>query len=358
MIRRATPAMVLCLLAAVACGDDPDDSVAPAGGATTAETVPAEPFNPAAADIHRPADEVPEPIGGRAPETVQIDLAIDELDGLIADGTSYEYWTFGSRVPGPLLRVREGDAVELSLTNPTASIANHNIDLHAVNGPGGGAVGTNVAPGETKSFTFQALNPGVYIYHCATAPIPTHISNGMYGLIVVEPEGGLRPVDREFYVVQGELYTAQATGTQGHLLHDGAAVAAESPTYVSFNGGWQSLTGDDALTAEVGETVRIFVGNGGPNLISSFHVIGEIFDRVHPQGASEADTNIQTTLVPAGGAAWVEFTVDVPGTYVLVDHSLSRATDKGALGHLVVTGPEDPEIFSAPDAEADDTHGG
>src|SRR5690606_4493914 len=158
-------------------------------------------------------------------------------------------------------RVREGDTVELSLQNPSQSVASHNIDLHAVNGPGGGAVGTNVAPGETKAFTFQALNPGVYIYHCAMAPVPTQVSNGMYGLIIVEPEGGLPPVDEEFYVVQGELYTAQDTGTQGHLTFDGEKATMEHPTYVTFNGGFQSLTGDNALTAEVGDRVRLFVGN-------------------------------------------------------------------------------------------------
>jgi nitrite reductase (NO-forming) len=259
-----------------------------------------------------------------------------------------------------MLRVREGDTVEISLENYADNSVSHNIDLHAVNGPGGGAVGTNVAPGETKSFTFQALNPGLYIYHCATAPVPAHIANGMYGLILVEPEGGLPPVDREYYVVQGELYTAQPTGTQGHLDYSAQHAMDENPSYVVFNGAWQALTGDQALTAEVGERVRIYVGNGGPNLTSSFHVIGEIFDTVNIEGASEVSTNVQTTSVPAGGAAWVEFTVDVPGTYVLVDHALSRTFDKGSLGHLVVTGPEDPAIFSAPDAAPaeDDAHGG
>jgi nitrite reductase (NO-forming) len=301
---------------------------------------------------------VPAPIGDRPAQTVTQTIHVDEVDGLVAEGTSYRYWTFDGKVPGPLLRVRVGDTVELTLDNPATNTLSHNIDLHAVNGPGGGAVGTNVAPGETKTFTFQALNPGVYIYHCATAPVPAHISNGMYGLIIVEPDGGLPPVDKEYYVVQGELYTAQPTGTQGQLTYDAAAVDAEAPTYVVFNGAYQALTGDNALTAEVGDRVRIFVGNGGPDLISSFHVIGEIFDEVHPEGSTEPATNVQTTLIPAGGAAWVEFTVDVPGTYVLVDHALSRTFDKGSLGHLVVTGPANPDVFDAPDAEPDATHGG
>lgn len=358
-MRRILIPAVVVLVVLSACGSDPDDSVAPetvVAAAAGPVTVPAEPYDENAVDIHRPADEVPEPIGDRGPEAVDIDVRIEELNGVVAEGTSYTYWTFDSAVPGPLMRVREGDTVNLSLNNPGSSAVAHNIDLHAVNGPGGGAVGTNVAPGETKDFTFQALNPGLYVYHCATQPIPAHISNGMYGLILVEPEGGLPPVDKEFYVAQGELYTAQPTGTQGHLTTDTEAMADEHPTYVTFNGAFQALTGDNALKAEVGDRVRLFVGNGGPNLISSFHVIGEIFDEVHPEGSSEAATNVQTTLIPAGGGAWVEFTVDVPGTYVLVDHSLSRAVDKGVLGHLVVTGDANPEIFDAPFAEEDASH--
>jgi uncharacterized cupredoxin-like copper-binding protein len=216
-----------------------------------------------------------------------------------------------------------------------------------------------VPPGESKSITFEARNAGVYVYHCATPHIPTHIANGMYGLIVVEPEGGLAPVDEEFYLVQGELYTNEGRGATGLHTYDGEAMTDEDATYVVFNGQAGALTGDHAMQAEVGDTVRLFVGNGGPNLVSSFHVIGEIFDVVHPEGAREAVHDIQTTLVPAGGATWVEFTVEVPGDYMLVDHSITRAVDKGALAMLQVTGKEDPSIFEAHDGlAAEDTHGG
>jgi nitrite reductase (NO-forming) len=163
----------------------------------------------------------------------------------------------------------------------------------------------------------------------------------------VEPEEGLPPVDREFYVMQSEFYTTGDTGEQGHQQHSTAKAEAEEPTYVVFNGRVGSLTGDNALETEVGETVRIFVGNAGVNLVSSFHVIGEIFDRVYIQASIASDPleSVLTTLLLVGGAAVVEFKVDVPGDYILVDHSLYRM-DKGALGILVATGPEDPDTYS------------
>ena len=294
-----------------------------------------------------PQPGVPPPITRTQPELVKIPLEIQEVQARLADGVGYNYWTFGGTIPGPFLRVRVGDTVELTLKNPQASQTAHNIDLHAVTGPGGGATITNVKPGEQATFRFKALNPGLYIYHCATPPIPHHISNGMYGLILVEPEDGLLPVDREFYVVQGDLYTEGSTGAPGLQEFSMAKLLDEHPTYVVFNGSVGALTGQTALRANVGETVRIFFGVGGPNIISSFHVIGEIFDRVYPEGALDHPiTNVQTTLVPAGGATMVEFKLDVPGTYLLVDHSLGRLV-KGAVAQLVVSGPENPDIFSA-----------
>jgi nitrite reductase (NO-forming) len=273
-----------------------------------------------------------------------------ERTGLLADGAEYQFWTFGGTVPGPFIRVREGDTVELHLKNSVDSALPHSIDLHAVNGPGGGSKVTQVSAGKEAVFQFKALNPGLYIYHCATPHIPTHIANGMYGLILVEPEGGLPPVDKEFYVVQGEFYTKGEFGEEGLQPYALEKVKREQPEYVVFNGRAGALLEDNALQAEVGETVRIYIGNGGPNLISSFHIIGEIFDRAYPEAAGLGDPpaeNVQTTLIPAGGAAIVEFTVDVPGTYLLVDHSISRAIDKGALGSIVVTGPENPDLFES-----------
>jgi nitrite reductase (NO-forming) len=289
---------------------------------------------------------VPPPIDRDQPATVIVDLETNEQTMRLADGVEYTYWTFGGSVPGPLLRVREGDRVEFRLSNHPSSENPHNIDLHAVNGPGGGAVSSLVAPGRSATFAFQALNPGLYVYHCATAPVGMHVANGMYGLILVEPEGGLPPVDLEYYVMQGEIYTAGEYGSPGLQPFDMSKALAEQPPYVVFNGSVGALSGANALTAEAGETVRIFVGNGGPNLTSSFHVIGEIFDRVWIEAGSMATQNVQTTTVPAGGAAIVEFATDVPGEFLLVDHALFRAFNKGALGVFTVSGDEDPAVYA------------
>ena len=294
-----------------------------------------------------PAD-IPAPVGDRAPTTVQVDLTALEVVGQLADGTTYTYFTFDGQVPGPMIRVREGDTVELSLTNATDSTLAHSIDLHAVNGPGGGAVYTQTPPGETYAFSFQALNPGVYVYHCATPSVPHHIASGMYGLIVVEPEGGLPPVDREFYVMQGEIYTEQPFGTLGQVDFSMQKMLDEAPEYFVFNGAAAALASDQfALRANVGETVRIFIGVGGPNFTSSFHVIGEIFDRVYPFGSmtSALLTDVQTISVAPGGAWVVEFELNVPGRYILVDHALSRL-ERGLVGFLYAEGEDAPEIFS------------
>lgn len=291
-----------------------------------------------------PPPQVPPPIARKEPALVKVELETVEQRARLADGVEYDYWTFNGTVPGPMVRVREGDTVEIVLKNSPESRVAHSIDLHAVTGPGGGAVATQVSPGQSKGFQFKALKPGLYVYHCATAPVAQHIANGMYGLILVEPEAGLPSVDKEFYVMQGEVYTQGKLGEAGVQKFSLQSMLDENPQYVVFNGAVGSITGEKALTARVGEKVRIYFGVGGPNLTSSFHVIGEILDEVHQEGAAEATHSIQTTYVPAGGATWVDFQVEVPGTYVLVDHSLSRLL-KGAAGHLVVEGEAAPGIF-------------
>ncbi len=297
--------------------------------------------------VRNPA-EVPAPIGDRGATTIQVDLTAQEVIGQLADGTTYTYFTFDGKVPGPMIRVRVGDTIELSLTNDTESTLSHSIDLHAVTGPGGGAVYTQTPPGETYAFSFQALNPGVYVYHCATPSVPHHIASGMYGLIIVEPEGGLPPVDREFYVMQGEIYTEQPMGTLGLVDFNMQKMLDEAPEYFVFNGAAAALASDEfALRANVGETVRIYIGVGGPNFTSSFHVIGEIFDRAYPYASitSPPLTDVQTVSVPPGGAWVVEFELDVPGRYILVDHALSRL-ERGLVGFLYAEGEDAPEIFS------------
>lgn len=292
------------------------------------------------------APEVPPAITRTSPTKVIVHLETTEVTMPISEGVNYRFWTFGGHVPGKFIRVREGDLVEFHLDNSPDSKMPHNIDLHAVTGPGGGAVSSLTNPGRTSVFSFTALNPGLYVYHCATAPVGMHIGNGMYGLILVEPKEGLPPVDHEYYVMQGDFYTSGGFGESGLQAFDMQKAINENPDYVLFNGAVGSLMGEKALKARVGETVRLFVGNGGPNLISSFHVIGEIFDTVHLEGGTTTSKNVQTTLIPAGGSTIVEFKVEAPGEYLLVDHAVFRAFNKGALGMLAVSGAEDSTVYS------------
>lgn len=292
----------------------------------------------------------PAPIDRDHATRVVVELETIELTKKLASGVDYTFWTFGGTVPGSFIRVRQGDEVELRLRNAANSTVPHNIDLHAVTGPGGGAEASWTAPGGESVFTFRPLNPGLYVYHCAVPAVGQHIANGMYGLILVEPKEGLPPVDREYYVMQGEFYTVGDHGETGHQDFSYEKAVDEDPEYIVFNGSVGALTGDRALEAKVGETVRLFVGNGGPNLTSSFHVIGEIFDNVYAEGGTAVTHNVQTTLVPAGGSAMVEFRVDVPGEYILVDHAIFRATDRGAMGVLKVEGPK---LLAAFETEAE-----
>lgn len=291
------------------------------------------------------APMVPPPLTRNHPTKVVVNLTTIERMMKLADSTEYMFWTFGGAVPGNFIRVRQNDEIELNLTNASDSKLSHSIDLHAVNGPGGGAEFSSVAPGQTSRFHFKALNPGLYVYHCATAPVPMHIANGMYGLILVEPKEGLPKVDREYYIMQGEFYTKQNFGFKGVQEFDMDKGVKEQPDYVVFNGSVNANAGKHALIAKVGETVRLFVGNGGPNLVSSFHVIGEIFENVYLEGSENIIHNIGTTLIPSGGAAIVEMKLNVPGVYNIVDHSIFRVFNKGALAQIKVSGNEDSTIF-------------
>ena len=307
---------------------------------------PIEAAHPTSApNVARDPSDVPPPITRTEPTTVAFTLTIKEVTAEIADGTTYDFWTFDRTVPGPLLRVMEGDTVQLTLVNPAENKVSHNIDLHAVNGPGGGAAVTNVAPGETKTFTFKALNPGVYIYHCAFPPPMHHIAQGMYGGILVEPKGGLPGVDREFYVVQGDWYTLGAFGEKGHQAFSGDKALAEQPEYFTFNGHTAALTQLYAMTANVGETVRLYFGVGGPNVGSNFHIIGEIFDKVFTGDPTTFIASEESWYVPPGSMAAFEFKLDEPGQYLLVDHALYRVS-KGAAGVLTVNGDHNPDIYS------------
>lgn len=303
---------------------------------------------PTGVSISRDPADLPPPAGAREPATVRFDLETIERVGRLADNTTYQYWTFNGKVPGPFLRVRAGDTVVINLKNPADSVMPHNIDLHAVHGPGGGGFATEAAPGETKTFTFKALTPGLYVYHCAVPMASNHISNGMYGLMLVEPVGGLPKVDREFYVMQGELYTTGSYGDHGMQEFSYDKLMAEHPEYFVFNGSVGALTDEHPLHAKTGETIRVYFGVGGPNFSSSFHIIGTIFDQVYASGSltSPPLSGIQTVPVPPGGAAVIDLSLPVPGRFLLVDHALTRI-ERGLAGALIVEGAPAPEIFHA-----------
>lgn len=300
-----------------------------------------------AVDIVRDPADLPPPVGKRDPQIVKVSLVAQELEGKLDSvlGATYEYWTFNGKVPGPMIRVRQGDTIELTLKND-GRLVSHSIDLHAALGPGGGMDLTEAKQGESRTFTFKALIPGVFVYHCGTNLAAQHISNGMYGLIVVEPPEGLPRVDREFYVMQGEIYTVEDIGGSGHQKMSLEKLMNERPEYFVFNGAVGALTADHPMHASVGETVRIFFGVGGPNLISSPHVIGQVLTQVYNEGSftSPPLTSVQTTVVPPGGATILEIKPLVPGSYKLVDHALVRVA-RSLIGSIEVSGPPHPELF-------------
>lgn len=291
------------------------------------------------------APNVPKPLTYTSPKRVIVEIETIEKEMELDDGTTYTFWTFGGHVPGNFIRVRQGDLVDMTLINAPDSKFSHSIDLHSVIGPGGGADATQIIPGQSGRFQFRAMHPGLYVYHCATGPVPLHIANGMYGLILVEPTEGLPKVDREYYIMQGEFYTKNKFGAKGYQEYDEDKAYDERPDYVLFNGRVKAHVGKTALEAKVGETVRLYVGNGGPNLTSNFHPIGQILSRVYPEGGFTVNHNVQTTLIPAGGAAIVEMEMRVPQTINLVDHAINRAFDKGAIAQIKVTGDANPSVY-------------
>ncbi|HFC8823859.1 TPA: copper-containing nitrite reductase [Neisseria subflava] len=357
MKRQTLAALIASVFALAACGEQAAKPAETPAATASAEAPAAASDSQAAAEtpsselpvvdaIMTHAPEVPPAIDRDHPAKVRVKMETVEKTMTMEDGVEYHYWTFNGDVPGQMIRVREGDTVEVEFSNNPSSTVPHNVDFHAATGQGGGAEASFTAPGHTSTFSFKALQAGLYIYHCAVAPVGMHIANGMYGLILVEPKEGLPKVDKEFYIVQGDFYTKGKKGAQGLQPFDMDKAIAEQPEYVVFNGHVGSIAGDNALKAKAGETVRMYVGNGGPNLVSSFHVIGEIFDKVYVEGGKLINENVQSTVIPAGGAAMIEFKVDIPGSYTVVDHSIFRAFNKGALGQLKVEGDENPEIMT------------
>jgi nitrite reductase (NO-forming) len=305
------------------------------------------------------APSVPPPSGRTTPAFIEIEFEIVEEVKVIDPASGAQYETWGYRLagdeevltgtPGPMIRARVGDVIRFTLTNPADNLMPHNVDFHAVTGTGGGAADTTVPPGMSRVIEVRLLYPGLFMYHCAFGDVPEHIARGMVGGILVDPAEPLPAVEHEFYMVQSEMYTMPGAAEGDPLVTDRVAVTNEQPTYVVFNGAKGSLTGESSPRINVGERMRIYFVNGGLNLISSFHAIGSHWDKVYPEGTLLGPPlrGSQTTLVPPGGSTIVELVGQVPAVLVLVDHALSRAFDKGALGQIIVEGEPNPEIFEA-----------
>jgi nitrite reductase (NO-forming) len=306
-----------------------------------------DPIEGEEAAVSASAPKVPPPIARTYATKVLLDIEVREHVASLAEGVQYLYWTYGDEAPGKFYRVREGDLVEVRLHNHPSNSLAHNIDFQAATGPGGGGDASFVAPGYSAVFAWRARRPGLFLYQCSAAPAGVQVANGMYGLILVEPKGGLPKVDREYQIVQSEFYTEGKFGERGDQRFSADKAGRAEPEYVVFNGHLGALTGTNALAASTGERVRLFVGNAGPNLPSSFHVAGETFENVYSEGGAVPNRHdVQTTEVPAGGATIVEFGLEVPGEYPVLDHSLFRAAAKGAMGLLSVAGKDNHLVFS------------
>lgn len=294
--------------------------------------------------------KIPPPIHRSHAITQHVTLETKEVVSEIEPGVVFHYMTFGGQIPGPMIRVRQGDTIHFTLKNSSSNTTAHNIDLHAVYGTGGGNEATIVGPGESKSMIFKAMYPGAFIYHCAVPNMDMHISSGMFGMIVVEPPEGLRKVDHEFYFGQNEIYTDKPAGKKGLHNFNIKGMIAEDPTYVLLNGEKHAITNGNygAAKVKVGETARIFFVNGGPNLTSSFHPIGNIWSKVWREGglANRPDQFLQTVQVAPGSTGVLELEFPVPEIVKLVDHALTRVTTKGMLGEIQVEGNPQLAIFN------------
>ncbi|MDF9746649.1 copper-containing nitrite reductase [Natrinema salsiterrestre] len=301
--------------------------------------------------IARDPTDIPAPVDWNEPREHDITIETVRQTAEIEPGVTFEYMTFEGQVPGPMIRVRRGDRVNLTFEVPEdLNAAAHNMDFHAVYGPGGGADATTIAPGDDPTeISFTADYAGVFIYHCAIPNMDQHISSGMFGSILVEPEEGLPEVDHEYYLGQHEIYTDGDVGEKGHHSFDFDAMLDESPTYVVFNGQAYGFTEDGVgpMEAETGETARVYFANGGPNLLSSLHPIGNVWSRYYRDGdlLSEPDLNIETAPVAPGTTTAGEMEFPVPGPVKIVDHALTRAARRGALGVVDVEGEPTEDLY-------------
>jgi nitrite reductase (NO-forming) len=269
-------------------------------------------------------------------DVVDVELTLKDVVVEIAPGVEYSAWGFEGGAPGPAIHVREGQQVRITLTNGGA--IPHSIDFHAARIAPDKAF-RDVAPGEAITYTFEATDPGVFMYHCGTTPVLAHIANGMYGAIVVEPaEKPLPPVDREYVLVSSEWYLNGA-GLEEPATYDAAKAHAVMPDWATWNG-YAGQYVAHPLTADPGETVRFWVVAAGPSLDTDFHVVGTILDRAWVnQDMTQFQTGVQTVGVPAGGGAVFDVMIDEPGLYPFLSHSFA-SVDMGQVGLLKVGNPK------------------
>jgi nitrite reductase (NO-forming) len=271
-----------------------------------------------------------------AGDLVKVHMTLKDMVIEVAPGVKYNTWAFdGHGAPGPVVHVREGQTVEMTLTNGGA--IPHSIDFHAARIAPNVAF-RDVAPGESFTFRFEAGDPGVFMYHCGTKPVLAHIANGMYGAIVVEPKEGLPPVDNEYVLVASEWYLSGDGIAQPASL-DLTKARAMMPDWTTFNG-YANQYVTHPLTADPGETTRFWVVAAGPTLDTNFHVVGTIFDRAWVNGdMTHYEQGVQTVLVPAGGGAVFDVKIDDPGLYPFVSHAFAHV-DLGQVGLLKVGNPK------------------
>jgi nitrite reductase (NO-forming) len=258
----------------------------------------------------------------------------------IADGVKYQGWTFGGTVPGPIIHVRQGDRVRINVVND-ANMP-HSIDFHAARIPANVAY-RMIMPHDSVSFEFVARDAGAFMVHCGTPPVTMHIMQGMYLPIIVDPRGGWgTTADKEFVLVQSEFY-ASPTADSSVMQPDWDAERAKQATYVVFNGRAKQYM-EHPIKVNVGDRVRFYVVNAGPNFDSDFHIVGAVFDRVYPDGdPAHALEGVQTYPVPAGGGVVFEAVFNKDGSgeglYPFVTHSFADA-EKGAVGMIQVGQPK------------------
>jgi len=287
------------------------------------------------AAAHKPVDATLPPLTGG--DLVKVHMTLKDMTVEIAPGVKYNTWAFdGHGAPGPVVHVREGQTVEMTLTNGGA--IPHSIDFHAARIAPNQAF-KDVAPGESFTFRFKAGDPGVFMYHCGTKPVLAHIANGMYGAIVVEPKAGLPPVDNEYVLVASEWYL-NGDGIAKPASLDMAKARSMNPDWTTFNG-YANQYVNHPLTAKPGETTRFWVVAAGPTLDTNFHVVGGLLDRAWVNGdmTSPPQTGVQTVLVPAGGGAVFDVKIADEGLYPFVSHAFAHV-DLGQVGLLKVGNPK------------------